>query len=191
MHNDTVHLGPRRLHWRRLDIVETALAWTCGLMLLGFILTELADVVLRNLGHPWLDAQEWTLGFFIWGSFLGAAVAVRRDEHFRLAAIASAVRGPLRLILETFIRLIVIAVAGAMAYFGYFYFLGGFDSYMEPSLVPYAVLFAAIPVGGGLMLLFSAEQLVNGWRWGFEGAKSHEGALVEALSPEPFPPDLA
>jgi TRAP-type C4-dicarboxylate transport system permease small subunit len=186
-----VHSGVRRLHWHSLDVVETAIAWTCGAMLLGFIVTELADVVLRNIGHPWLDAQEWTLGFFIWGSFLGGAVAVRRDEHFRLAAVASALRGPLRLILETFTRLVVIAVAGTMAYFGYFYFLGGFASYMEPSLVPYAVLFAAIPVGGGLMLLFSAEQLVNGWRWGFEGMQSHEGALVEALSPEPHSAGIA
>jgi TRAP-type C4-dicarboxylate transport system permease small subunit len=181
--------GPRRLHWHSLDAVETVLAWTCGLMLVGFIVTELCDVVLRNFGHAWLDAQEWTLGFFIWGSFLGAAVAVRRDQHFRLAAIASAMRGPMRVILETFTRLVVIAVAGAMVYFGYFYFLDGFHSFMEPSLVPYAVLFAAIPVGGGLILLFSAEQLLNGWRWGFEGVETHEGALVEALSPEPLLPE--
>jgi TRAP-type C4-dicarboxylate transport system permease small subunit len=182
-------LGPRRLQWRSLDPVETIVTWTCGLLLLGFVGTEMLDVVLRNLGHLWPDAQEWTLGFFIWGSFLGGAVAVRRGEHFRLAAVGSAMKGPKRLVLETFIRFVLLTVAGSMVYFGYINFLEGFHSFMQPSLVPYAVLFAAIPVGGGLIFLFSVEQLVNGWRTGFEGVESHDRALVAALSPETAPRD--
>ena len=39
-----------------------------------------------------------------------------------------------------------------------------------PSLTPIAVLYAAIPVAGVLVSLFTVEELVNGWRHGFEGA---------------------
>jgi TRAP-type C4-dicarboxylate transport system permease small subunit len=37
-----------------------------------------------------------------------------------------------------------------------------------PSVTPIAVLYAAIPVAGGLVALFTIEELVNGWRHGFQ-----------------------
>jgi len=59
----------------------------CALLLLGFTLVEIADVLFRNLRRPWLNANEFAAGFFVWGVFLGMGVAVRRDQHFRLTAI--------------------------------------------------------------------------------------------------------
>jgi TRAP-type C4-dicarboxylate transport system permease small subunit len=46
-----------------------------------------------------------------------------------------------------------------------------------PSLTPIAVLYAAIPVAGALVALFTVEELVNGWRRGFEGAAPAPVAL--------------
>jgi TRAP-type C4-dicarboxylate transport system permease small subunit len=39
-----------------------------------------------------------------------------------------------------------------------------------PSMTPIASLYAAIPISGALIALFAFEQLVNGWRNGFESA---------------------
>jgi TRAP-type C4-dicarboxylate transport system permease small subunit len=36
-------------------------------------------------------------------------------------------------------------------------------------MTPIASLYAAIPLSGCLVALFTIEQLVNGWRHGFEG----------------------
>ena len=140
----------------------------CALLLLAFTLCELADVACRNLRHPWLNANEFAGGFFVWGVFLGMGVAVRRDQHFRLTAIGDAVRGRKRWLLETINRLVILAVALSMIVFGYRHFLTGFGSFLMPSLTPIAVLYAAIPVAGLLIALFVVEELVNGWRHGFE-----------------------
>lgn len=158
----------RHLKWRALDVLEEALLVLSGLLLLGFISTVVADAALRTMLHPWLEAPEWTLGFFVWGCFLGAAVAVRRDQHFRLAAIASGLHGWPRLCIETFTRLVVLAVAACMAFYGYAFVLTGFTLYLQPSTTPIAPLYAAIPVSGLLIALFCVEELVNGWRNGFE-----------------------
>jgi TRAP-type C4-dicarboxylate transport system permease small subunit len=139
----------------------------CGVLLIGFMATVIAEVVLRNLSHPWQEAQEWSVGFFIWGSFLGAAVAVRRDEHFRLAAIASSLKGWWRTSLEVMNRLVILAVALVMVYFGYLNYLSGFYSYLMPSVTPMAILFAAIPASGALICLFMIEELAIGVRRGF------------------------
>jgi len=100
----------------------------CALLLLGFTLVEIADVVARNLRRPWLDANEFAAGFFVWGVFLGMGVAVRRDQHFRLTAIAQTMRGSRRTMIETFNRLVILGVALSMVVFGYKNYLTGFGS---------------------------------------------------------------
>ncbi len=140
----------------------------CALLLLGFTVCELADVVFRTLKRPWLNANEFAIGFFVWGVFLGMGVAVRRDQHFRLTAVGQSLRGRKRWLVETFNRLVVLAVAICMVVFGYINFLTGFGSFLMPSLTPIAVLYAAIPVAGVLVALFTVEELINGWNRGFE-----------------------
>ena len=68
---------------------------------------------------------------------------------------------------ETFNRLVTLAVALAMVYYGYLNFLDGFKSLRMPSMTPLASLYAAIPMCGALVALFIVEQLVNGWKNGF------------------------
>jgi hypothetical protein len=48
-----------------------------------------------------------------------------------------------------------------------------------PSMTPLASLYAAIPMCGVLVALFTIEQLVNGWRHGFA-----EPIRPEAVRPE-------
>jgi TRAP-type C4-dicarboxylate transport system permease small subunit len=160
----------RHLKWPVLDPLERGLTALCALLLLGFTLVEIADVLFRNLRRPWLNANEFAAGFFVWGVFLGMGVAVRRDQHFRLTAIAQTMRGARRTLVETFNRLVILGVALSMMVFGYRNYLTGFGSFLMPSLTPIAVLYAAIPLAGVLVALFTVEELVNGWRRGFEGA---------------------
>ena len=140
----------------------------CALLLLAFTVSELADVFFRTIKRPWLDAGEFGIGFFVWGVFLGMGVAVRRDQHFRLTAVAQSLRGPKRFLIETFNRLVILAVAVSMIVFGYINYLTGFGGFLMPSLTPIAFLYAAIPIAGALVALFTIEELVNGWRRGFE-----------------------
>ena len=168
----------RHLKWRWLDPFERLLMILYALLLVGFTVVEVADVLSRNLLRPWLNANEFAAGFFVWGVFLGMGVAVRRDQHFRLTAIAHTLRGPRRTLVETFNRLVILAAALCMIGFGYQNYLRGFGSFLMPSLTPIAVLYAAIPVAGALVALFTLEELINGWRHGFE---SREDATAGAL----------
>src|SRR5215469_16843462 len=88
----------RHLKWRRLDVLEQGLMIMCGVALAGFTTTVLCDVVTRTLGHPWLWLQEVTTTFFVYGVFIGAAVATRRNDHLCLSAIAEAMTGRWRLV---------------------------------------------------------------------------------------------
>jgi TRAP-type C4-dicarboxylate transport system permease small subunit len=178
----------RHLKWRGFDILETGLMVLCGLCLLGFSTTVTFDIVTRTLGAPWLWLQEVTSTFFIYGIFVGTAVATRRNDHLYLTAISEALHGTPRLAVEIAIRLVVLGVALSLVCFGYLNFLRGFSSFRMPSLTPIASLYAAIPLAGLLIALFTVEQLVNGLRNGFDHPEpSEESATVEPIDGLPNP----
>jgi TRAP-type C4-dicarboxylate transport system permease small subunit len=160
----------RQLKWKQLDWLESLLMLLCGFTLFAFSLSVVCDIVTREIGRPWLWLQEVTSTFFIYGIFMGAAVATRRNDHLFLAAIGDSLHGRPRQMIETCIRVVVIGVGLFLVWFGYVNFVRGFSSFRMPSMTPIASLYAAIPICGALVALFAFEQLVNGWRNGFESA---------------------
>ena len=164
----------RHLKWRALDPVENALMILCGVCITAFSVLVLADVITRAIGAPWLWVQEATMSFFLYGIFIGVAAATRRNDHLYLAVLAESMTGYKRLFFEIFNRTVVLGVAFCMIYFGYLNFLDGFKSLRMPSMTPLAALYAAIPLSGLLVALFTIEQMVNGWRYGFDGIKADE-----------------
>jgi TRAP-type C4-dicarboxylate transport system permease small subunit len=180
----------RHLKWRALDPLELILMIICGLTLFGFSMSVCADITTRIIGRPWLWLQEVTSTLFIYGIFIGAAVATRRNDHLYLTAVAESMHGRSRLIAELVIRLIVLAVAFCLIYYGYLNYLRGFGSFRLPSNTPIASLYAAIPICGALIALFTVEQIVNGCRNGFDHPEPQEpehSAAFGASRPEATP----
>src|SRR5256885_14359955 len=157
----------RQLKWPALDWLESLLMMLCGFTLAAFSLAVVCDIVTREIGRPWLWLQEVTSTLFIYAIFIGAAVATRRNDHLYLTAISEAMHGTPRLIVEIIIRLVVLGVAFGLIWFGYINYLRGFGSFRLPSGTPIASLYAAIPLAGGVIGVFTVEQLVNGVRQGF------------------------
>ena len=158
----------RHLKWRALDRLELVLMILCGALCFGFSLSVTADIVTRTIGHPWLWLQEVTSTLFVYAIFIGAAVATRRNDHLYLTAIAEAMHGTARMIVEIAIRIVVLGVAFCLIRYGYQNYLRGFGSFRLPSGTPIASLYAIIPLSGILIALFTVEQLVNGIVHGFD-----------------------
>jgi TRAP-type C4-dicarboxylate transport system permease small subunit len=164
----------RYLKWRALDWLENLLMVLCGIAITGFCVLVLADIITRTIGRPWLWVQEATMTFFIYGIFIGVGAATRRNDHLYLAVLAESMSGNRRLFFEMLNRLVVLWVALCLIYFGYLNFLDGFKSLRMPSMTPISSLYAAIPLAGVLVALFTVEQMVNGWRNGFAEKSAEE-----------------
>jgi TRAP-type C4-dicarboxylate transport system permease small subunit len=175
-------VAPRQRHlkWRALDGLELALMVLCGVLLFSFCTTVTFDIITRTIGTPWLWLQEVTSTLFIYAIFFGTAVATRRNDHLYLTAIAEALEGKARLVVEIVIRLVVLGVAISFIYFGYLNFLRGFSSFRMPSMTPIATLYAAIPICGVLVALFTIEQIVNGLKNGFDHKEPGAGPINAA-----------
>src|SRR5215472_1585010 len=158
----------RHLKWRALDRLETILMVLCGILCFGFSLSVTADIFTRTIGHPWLWLQEFTSALFIYAIFIGAATATRRNDHLYLTAISESMHGTPRIIVEVVTRLVVLAVACCLIWYGYQNYLRGFGSFRLPSGQPIAYLYIIIPLSGILIALFTVEQIVNGLAKGFD-----------------------
>jgi len=152
----------------------------CGVCIGGFTSCVGLDVFTRTVGHPWLWLQQATTAFFAWGVFIGMAAATRRHDHIYLAEITKRMRGGRRTTIETFNRLVVMAVAGFMVWFGVKNAVLDLGSYRMPWLIPLTVYTGIVPISGALIMLFCAEQIVNGFRGGYEGPEDSELIVGEA-----------
>jgi TRAP-type C4-dicarboxylate transport system permease small subunit len=182
--NGMVLQEQRHLKWPALDPLEQVLMILCGLAITGFCILVMCDIVTRTIGAPWLWLQEATMHFFIYGIFIGVAAATRRNDHLYLAVLAESMTGNRRLFFEIVNRLVVLAVAVSMIYFGSLNYLDGFKSLRMPSMIPMSSFYAAIPLCGALVALFTVEQMVNGWKNGFAdptSAPHHESLGSEVL----------
>lgn len=149
----------------------------CGISIAGFTVSVLADVVTRTIGHPWLWLQQITTGFFAYGVFIGMAAATRRHDHLFLSEITRRTVGRTRMVIETFDRLVVLAVALAMVWFGYKNFLLDLGSFRMPSMIPLGTYTAIVPLSGALIGLFAIEQIANGSRHGYAGPEDRIGVV--------------
>jgi TRAP-type C4-dicarboxylate transport system permease small subunit len=166
----------RHLKWQAFDRLEALLMILCGICISMFTLSVFCDVVTRTLGVPWLWLQQVTTAFFAWGVFVGMAAATRRNDHFYLTEISRRLTGAKRSAIEIANRLVVLAVSVLLVWFGWRNAVLDLGSYRMPSLIPLAVYTAIVPAAGLLIGLFSIEQLVNGWRHGFEGPEDADEA---------------
>jgi TRAP-type transport system small permease protein len=171
----------RQLKWKALDPLEALLMILCGVCITMFTLAVFCDVVTRTIGAPWLWLQQVTTAFFAWGVFIGMAAATRRNDHFYLTEITKRMTGAPRTAIEITNRVIVLVVAVLIVWFGWKNALLDLGSYRMPSLVPLTVYTAIVPVAGVLIALFSIEQLVNGWKHGFEGPEDRDDSREPVL----------
>ena len=171
----------RQLKWKALDPLEALLMILCGVCITMFTVAVFCDVVTRTIGAPWLWLQQVTTAFFAWGVFIGMAAATRRNDHFYLTEITKRMTGAPRTAIEITNRVIVLIVAVLLVWFGWKNALLDLGSYRMPSLVPLTVYTVIVPVAGVLIALFTIEQLVNGWKHGFEGPEDRDDTREPVL----------
>ena len=100
-----------------------------------------------------------------------------REIHGWLNRFILATAGTDKVAILRFAAVAVLVVAGVLIYYGYINYLRGFGSFRLPSNTPIASLYAAIPLSGVLIALFTIEQLVNGIRNGFDHPEPPEEDL--------------
>jgi len=143
------------------DRVESVVGGILAVLFTGLILTVFLQVMARNV---LLIPLVWTLDLaqllFAWCIFLGAALALRKGQHYQINLWPTS--GPVAWVP----RLVVVLASGAVLFVlvrnGYAMTLIGLHRESQSLGVSETWFFMPIPLGGGLMLLFFVERLLRG-----------------------------
>lgn len=146
-------------------ILGNGVEWVCLFLMVVLSVDLFLGVFSRYVlvrTFTWYD--EIARGCFVWMIFLGAAVGVKRHAHFRLQLAVDRLppRGQQTASVLGF--LVVIGFACVLIQQGWIFVqLGRFQQ--TPVMgVPKSWIYAAIPVGGALMILYSLRPLWHAFR---------------------------
>lgn len=136
--------------------------WVC----LGLMVVLVADVFLGVWSRYVLQAtfqwyDEVARLCFVWMVFLGAAAAVRRGAHFRLHLLIDRLGPRLRRATDLVVGLLVVAFGGVLVAGGLAMWPVARRQVSDSLELSMVWFYAALPIGGALMILFSVPQL---WR---------------------------
>ena len=141
---------------------DNGVEWIC-LVLMAVLACDLMlgvfsrYVLLRTF--TWYD--EIARACFVWVVFLGAAVGVKRGAHFGLHLIVDMLPETVRRILAFVTPLTIIAFSSVLVWQGWAFMEFGRFQQLPVMGISKVWIYAAMPAGGALMILYSLQGL---WR---------------------------
>ena len=110
------------------------------------------------------DSPSWTepvaLLLMSAAMMFGAAVGVRNEAHFGFFLLVHVASPPVRTVLVSIARVIIMAIGSLLAYWGAVLLMDGWDIRMAGAPLPQGLYFLPICVGGVLIALFALERLL-------------------------------
>ena len=132
------------------------------LLLGGMVVLIFAQVLFRYLlNHPLAWTEELSRHFMIWAALLGAAVAYRKKAHLGVDVLVLQFGSRLQEAVAWFVHLMAILFSGFLVYFGIAIVRKTMNQLSSALTIPMGYIYASIPVGAAIILLFAVEKLLE------------------------------
>jgi tripartite ATP-independent transporter DctM subunit len=147
-------MAPAGVAWRALE-------WIAGLLIAvitGLVALQVLFRYVVNYTLPW--SEELSRYLFLWGSLLGAVVALGRGAHLGVDSLVRRVPSGIRDLVARIVAVLVVAFALVLGWQGMI-LLPSTVSQHSPTLgLSMVWVFAAVPVTAGLLLVLQLRGLL-------------------------------
>lgn len=135
-----------------------AIAIACLAMLFVLLFINVVARTFQLAGFAWFD--EVVQGLFAWMVFIGAAALWRDHDHFQVTWLADALPPRPARLLRGMISVLSLGFLAAMTWYGLTLTLKA--RALTPILdLPTAYFYAAIPISGAIMFVYSLVDLIS------------------------------
>jgi|APIni6443716594_1056825.scaffolds.fasta_scaffold02823_1 C4-dicarboxylate transporter DctQ subunit len=145
---------------------EGVTGFACFVILLSISLQVFCRYILN---HPLSWPEEVAKLAFVWGSFFGATVGVRRKAHIAIEALVLVVPGRVREAFGVVVDLGVLAVLAVLGWSGVQMVRMASTSILPAINIPVAYLYLPVPISAVLMMIEFADHCWGGMRSIFVG----------------------
>lgn len=146
--------------YRNLEEILGAMLLTGVCLLVGF--NVLSRYLLR---HPSAWAEELCTYLFVWMVFVGASLALKKREHFAVDCFVEHLPARLKWAVGLLADVLVLVLCLLVFAYGIMSMLRAVPVVTPALELSRAVPYAAVPFGGLLMSLRSAEHLAERFGW--------------------------
>ena len=128
--------------------------WALIILLAAMACIIFVNVALRYMTNQSIEwAEEVSRHLMIWLTFLGAGPVLRYGGHIAVENLQDALPHRLAVAVRAFVALLLFAFFGFMVWYGWLYMGRTMFQLTAATQVPFAYIYAAMPVGGVLLLV--------------------------------------
>ncbi|MFA5621169.1 MAG: TRAP transporter small permease [Thermovirgaceae bacterium] len=141
------------------EILTTVLMF----VLVGLVFFQVLNRFILHIPAAW--TEEMARYNFVWLSLFGSVLALKSDRHLSVDLFVQGIKsqktqGWIKII----VALLVMTFSLILTWSGYHYTVSNWTNHCEFGAFPLALIYAAVPVAGFLLLLVSFEQLARSVR---------------------------
>jgi len=128
--------------------------WALIVLLAAMACLIFVNVALRYLTNQSIEwAEEVSRHLMIWLTFLGAGPVLRYGGHIAIDNLQDALPVRFAIVVRVFVALLLFAFFGLMVWYGWLYMGRTMFQLTAATQIPFAYIYAAMPVGGVLLLV--------------------------------------
>ncbi len=128
--------------------------WALIVLLAAMSVIIFINVALRYLTNQSLEwAEEVSRHMMIWLTFLGAGPVLRYGGHIAVENLQDVLPRPVASAIRALVAALLFAFAGVMIWYGWIYMGRTMYQLTAVTQIPFAYIYAAIPVGGVLLIV--------------------------------------
>lgn len=136
-------------------------AFLATLLLAIIVLLVFAAGVMRWFGHPLVWSVDVAQLLFVWVSFLGADMALRKHAHIGIDYLVKRFSARSRAVLDLVLGVLVLAFLLTMAVMGYQLTTLNLERQFGDSGISYGFVTAAVPIGCLLLAMTLLGQMLD------------------------------
>lgn len=136
-------------------------------LLVAIVCMVFAAGILRKLGYPIIWGMDMAQLLFIWVSFIGADLALRRKVHIGMDLAVRPAPPRLRSAIEVALALVIVVFLGILVVIGIQLTLQNPERQFGDSGISYAFVTSAVPAGCLLLastICWRLFAVIRGWR---------------------------
>lgn len=149
---------------RLCDVVEKSIKVLMAALIAAMVVLIGSQVGFRYvLNEPLAWTEEVARHLMIWAGLLGAAVAYRHKGHLGMDILVMHLSKPWRRGVEMILQVLSIGFFGILVIHGIFLVERTMRQFSSAIRIPMGYIYASIPAGAALILLFAMERIVRVW----------------------------
>lgn len=144
-------------------VIDVVLSYACAIVFALMVIVGTYQIVTRYFfNSPSTVSEELLTYSFTWMALLASALVFGKRDHMRMGFLADKLTGVPKKVLEIFIELLIMALAGSVMVWGGYTIMQLSMTQTTASLgIPMGIVYIIVPLSGILVVVYSILNIID------------------------------